>query len=136
VHAIARSSDLDVVDANDLAPVDVHDLFVEQIRDEKERVLIGRRRLFRRERESHGSVAIHVRYGVHRRETQALDGLDDQAVDEREFAVRVVDEKIRNFADGDVVDGRFAADEFGDEAFRKRHVRSPPFFEKRAARPP
>ena len=117
----ARVGNLDVVDAHDLAAVNVDDLLVEQIGNEIEFLALGRRRLFRRHRQRDVAVAIDVGDRLDRREAQTLRRLDDQPVDLRKDRVGLADEKIGNLADRQLVDRRPAADQLRDEPLGERH---------------
>ncbi len=71
----ARVGDLDVVDAHDLAAVDVDDLLVEQIGDEIELLSLGRRGLLRRDGQRDGSsrsTSATVSIGANRRPCAVL----------------------------------------------------------------
>ena len=67
----AGAGDLDVVDAHDLAAVDVDDLLVEEIRDQIERLVVGRRLLRGQIAQDDVAVAVDVDDGVDRREMPA-----------------------------------------------------------------
>ena len=119
----AGIGDLDVVDANDLSAVDVDDLLVEQIGDEIELLLLGRRGFFRRHRQCDVSIAVDVGDGLDRREAQALRGLDDQPVDLREDRFGLADDEVGDLTDRQVVDRRAPPNQIRDEPLGERHDR-------------
>ena len=97
---IARARDLDVVDANDLAAVDVDDLLVEQVVDQVEGVVLGRREFVRRDAEDDRSLIVDVAHGRDRCEARAVAGLDDERVDARKRVARSTDQEVADLADG------------------------------------
>ena len=129
--------DLDVVDADELAAVDVDDLLVEEIFDKVQRFVIGRP-------DDRGSFLEHETRGVERGEVAdrrgqlAVLGLHDDGVDVGEGVLRALDHEIRDAAhqpsNAVALDEYRAADELRDEAVVEwyrlvgaccRHVASP-----------
>ena len=121
--------ELEVVDAHDLAAVDVDDLLVEEILDEVQRLVVGRRVDRRRRGEQHGAVVGDLEHRRDRRELAALARLHGDGVDPRKRVLGMLDHEVGDAPDAVAravaVDHRGAADELGDEAVVERHLLTP-----------
>ncbi len=120
---VAGARDLEVVDAHDFAAVDVDDLLVEQIGDEIQR-LVARAGRARRARRVSAMVPCVVdarrRYRSERNASPCAVLMTSPSM-RGNTSSGLLHEKIADFADRKIVDGRLAADEFGNEALGKTH---------------
>ena len=123
----AGARHLDVVDAHDLAAVDVDDLLVEEVLDQIQRFVIRRAHDLRRCGQHDAARVERGDFGDRRSEL-AVARLHDDRVDPRERVLGVLDDEVRDLSHGlaraVALHHRGAADQLGDEAFmecRSRH---------------
>jgi len=117
---------LDVVDSRRLVAVDVDDLFVEEILDQIQRLVVGWGQLRGKIRQNEFSAGVEVDDAADRREVAPTLALDDERVDLRE-TYRSVCSTTKSVDAADVEAGRPAASR---TTGRPDHLREEPIMER------
>ena len=121
----AGARQLDVVDPNDLAAVDVDDLLVEQILDQVQRFVFRRDVGGRRFPQHHAPVVVELEDVLDRGDVFAAPGFDDDCIDVRKRVGGAAYHEVGDPPDDLTFtsashDGR-PAEHFREEAFVERH---------------